>query len=60
MALDEDRLIKAGRSAKEVHAAANAAGVPHALIVLVEPPDTPPYASPIMRELTLDAKCVRS
>jgi len=44
VALDEDRLIKAGRSAKEVHAAANAAGVPHALIVLVEPPDTPPFA----------------
>ncbi len=44
VALDEDRLIKAGRTAKEVHAAANAAGVPHALIVLVEPPDTPPFA----------------
>jgi hypothetical protein len=44
VALDEDRLIKAGRSAKEVYAAANAAGLPHALIVLVEPPDTPPFA----------------
>jgi len=39
VALDEDRLVSAGRSAKEVHAAAKAAGVPHALIVLVEPPD---------------------
>ncbi|HEU0179335.1 MAG TPA: DUF5678 domain-containing protein [Blastocatellia bacterium] len=44
VALDEDRLISAGQSAKEVHAAAKAAGVPHALIVLVEPPDTPPFA----------------
>src|SRR5262245_6480659 len=44
VALDQDRLIKAGSSAKEVHAAANAAGLPHALIVLVEPPDTPPFA----------------
>jgi hypothetical protein len=44
VALDEDRLISAGRSAKEVHAAAKAAGVSHALIVLVEPPDTPPFA----------------
>lgn len=44
VALDEDRLIRAGRSAKEVHAAAKAAGVHHALIVLVEPPDTPPFA----------------
>jgi hypothetical protein len=44
VALDEDRLISAGSSAKEVHAAAKAAGVRHALIVLVEPPDTPPFA----------------
>jgi hypothetical protein len=44
VALDEDRLISAGRSAKEVHAAAKAAGVSHALIVLVEPPDMPPFA----------------
>ena len=44
VALDEDRLISAGRSAKEVHAAAKAAGVPHALIVLVEPPDRLPFA----------------
>jgi hypothetical protein len=44
VALDEDRLISAGRSAKEVHAAAKDAGVPHALVVLVEPPDTPPFA----------------
>lgn len=44
VALDEDRLISAGSSAKEVHAAAKAAGTPYALIVLVEPPDTPPFA----------------
>jgi hypothetical protein len=44
VALDGDRLISAGCSAKEVHAAAKAAGVPHALIVLVEPQDTPPFA----------------
>ena len=44
VALDEDRLISAGLSAKEVHAAAKAAGVPYALIVLVEPPDTLPFA----------------
>jgi hypothetical protein len=40
VALDEDRLISAGGSAKEVHVAAKAAGVSHALIILVEPPDT--------------------
>jgi hypothetical protein len=44
VALDGDRLISAGRSAKEVHSAVKAAGVPHALIVLVESPDTPPFA----------------
>ena len=44
VALDEDRLISAGLSAKEAHAAAKAAGVPYALIVLVEPPDTLPFA----------------
>ena len=44
VALDEDRLISAGLSAKEVHAAAKAAGVPYALIVLVEPPDALPFA----------------
>lgn len=44
VALDEDRLISAGRSAKDVHTAAKDAGVPHALIVLVEPPDMPPFA----------------
>jgi hypothetical protein len=44
VALDEDRLISAGCSAKEAHAAAKTAGVPYALIVLVEPPDTPPFA----------------
>jgi hypothetical protein len=40
VAVDEDRLINTGCSAKEVHAAAKAADVSHALIVLVEPPDT--------------------
>ena len=44
VALDGDRLISAGRSAKEVHTAAKAVGVPHALIVLVEPPDALPFA----------------
>ncbi len=44
VALDEDRLISAGLSAKEVHAAAKAAGVPYALIVLVEPPDALSFA----------------
>ncbi len=44
VALDGDRLISAGHSAKEVHTAAKAAGVPHALIVLVEPPDALPFA----------------
>jgi hypothetical protein len=44
VALDEDRLISAGHSAKDVHAAAKDAGVPDALIVLVEPPDTLPFA----------------
>jgi hypothetical protein len=44
VALDGDRLISAGRLAKEVHIAAKAAGVPHALIVLVEPPDALPFA----------------
>jgi hypothetical protein len=44
VALDEDRLISVGRSAKEVHAAAKTAGVPDALIVLVDPPDMPPFA----------------
>jgi len=44
VALDGDRLISAGGSAKEVHTAAKAAGVPHALIVLVEPPDALPFA----------------
>jgi hypothetical protein len=37
-------LISAGHSAKDVHAAAKDAGVPDALIVLVEPPDTLPFA----------------
>ena len=44
VALDGDRLISAGRSAKEVHTAAKTAGFPHALIVLVEPPDALPFA----------------
>lgn len=44
VALDEDRLISAGQSAKEVHEAAIRAGFSDALIVLVEPPDALPFA----------------
>ena len=44
VALDEDYLISAGHSAKEVHEAAINAGFPDALIVLIEPPDALPFA----------------
>jgi len=43
VALDGDRLIKAGQSAKEVHDVARAEGVPDALIVKVIPRDRLSY-----------------
>ena len=44
VALDGDRLIASGSSAKEVYAAARAAGVADALIVKVEARDALPFA----------------
>jgi hypothetical protein len=44
VALDGNRLIQAGSSAKEVHDVARAQGIPHALIILVEPLDALPFA----------------
>ncbi len=44
VALDGERLISSGSSAKEVFAAALAAGVMDALIVKIESPDALPFA----------------
>ncbi len=44
VALDGDRLISASANAKEVYAAAQAAGTTDALIVRVEPADALPFA----------------
>jgi Family of unknown function (DUF5678) len=44
VALEGNQLIKAGRSAKEVHDFAKSVGIPGPLIVLVEPHDNPPFA----------------
>lgn len=44
VALDGNRLIRAGATIKEVHEAAIAAGIDDALIVLVESPNALPFA----------------